>query len=81
MEIGYEIVGWVGTALIVGAYFLNSRKLLPSENALYQVMNLVGALFVGAKMLRSQEWSTLTLQLVWIVIALSSLVRPPQKKG
>lgn len=69
-----EVVGWAGTTLIVLAYFLVSSKKVSSTGAPYQLMNLFGALGVGANVFHQRAWPSVALQSVWFIIALVSLV-------
>ena len=43
VEIAVEVVGWIGAALILGAYGLLSAGKLTGQSPLYQWMNVVGA--------------------------------------
>ena len=43
MTLLVEIVGWVGAALILGAYALLTAGKLGAQSVGYQVMNVVGA--------------------------------------
>ena len=38
------LVGWAGTCLILSAHILNEAKILTIDSAIYQIMNIVGAL-------------------------------------
>jgi len=76
MEIIIQILGWIGTALIVNAYFLVSRQYLSSQSRAYQLLNLLGALGVGVNVFYQQAWPVLALQIIWAVIAILSLMRP-----
>lgn len=76
----YSILGWAGTALIVGAYFLNSTKRIESTSVIYQAMNLGGAIGVGLNVFHQAAWPALTLQIIWGIIALSSLISSWFKK-
>jgi len=66
-------IGFVGMALIVGAYFLNSYAFIPSTGVLYLTMNLVGSVLVGIDVYTKRAWSAVTLQVIWILISLSAL--------
>lgn len=70
-----EIIGWVGTILIVIAYFLISWKKVESTNKYYQLINLVGAIAVGVNVFTNKAWPAFALQVVWGLIAISSLVK------
>ena len=43
LEVFVEIAGWVGAALILGAYLLLSMGRTTGQSPLYQGMNVVGA--------------------------------------
>lgn len=74
MEILIQIVGWIGTFLIVLAYFLISRKKVDGESKLYHLMNLLGAFGVGVTVFHQKAWPALALQIIWGIIAIVALV-------
>ena len=60
-----EIIGWIGTVLVVLAYFLaSSERLKPSANS-YNLLNFFGAIFIGVNVFINQAWPALGLQIVW----------------
>lgn len=75
MEVIVQIVGWVGTVLIVLAYVLVSTKKMDGSNTYYQLINLFGALGVGVNVFYQEAWPALALQVVWGIIAVLALVR------
>ena len=75
-----DIIGWIGTGLIVVAYFLVSNKKVSSTGAVYQFMNLFGALGVGANVLYQKAWPSVALQCIWFLIAVVSLLRIKKDK-
>ncbi|MDO8520719.1 MAG: hypothetical protein Q7S52_01260 [bacterium] len=76
----YSILGWLGTILIVGAYWLNSTKRVESTSRAYQLMNLLGAIGVGFNVFHQAAWPAVTLQVIWGIIALYSLCSSLLKK-
>ena len=70
-----QIIGWIGTALVVAAYFLISQKKLSSESRAYQLMNLFGALFISVNVGYQKAWPALGLQVVWGMIAIFELIK------
>jgi hypothetical protein len=70
-----NLIGWIGTVLIVLAYYMLTRKKISAISPVYQAMNLFGAVFVGINVYYQQAWPALTLQIVWGAIALSMLIR------
>ena len=68
-------IGWSGSLLIVGAYFLNVYGLLGTEDILYPVMNLLGAIFLGIEYTRKKAFPGTVLELVWGGIAIFNFLQ------
>lgn len=82
MEILIQIVGWVGTFLIVSAYFLLVMfKKIDENSKIYQVMNLFGAIGVGMNVFYHQAWPVVVLQVVWGIIAIVALIKNIVPRG
>lgn len=79
MEIFSQIIGWVGTFLIVLAYFLVSNNKISADSKRYQLINLFGAIFVGFNVFHQQAWTALALQIVWGIIAIISIIKSLKK--
>ena len=77
----YAILGWIGTVLIVGAYWLNSTKRVESTSVVYQLMNLFCAIGVFFNVFHQAAWPAVALQVIWGIIALHSLLSVCAKKG
>ena len=75
METLIQTAGWVGTFLIVFAYFLVSYKKVGGDSKIYQAMNLLGAIGVGVNVFHQQAWPAVALQIVWGIIAIIALVK------
>lgn len=81
MTIAIELLGWTGTLLIVGAFFLVSRGKVDPKGRTYLLMNLAGSLGVGIDVYTDRSWPALTLQVVWILIALTGILGTAKKKS
>lgn len=75
-----QIIGWVGTILVVVAYILVSQKKLNSESRVYQLMNLFGAFFIGVNVWYQKAWPSLGLQVVWGGVAIFELIKMKLRK-
>jgi len=75
MEIFSNIIGWIGTIFIVLAYFLVSNNKIKATDVVYQLMNLFGAIGVGINVFYQQAWPSFSLQIIWAIIAIVSLLR------
>ena len=75
MEVFAQIVGWVGTFLIIVAYALVSYRVVEGSNKYYQLINLFGALGVGINVFYQHAWPAVALQAIWGLIAVITLVK------
>jgi hypothetical protein len=74
-ELVVDVAGWIGMALLIGAYALVTAGRLAGPSLTFQVMNLVGG---GLLMVNSGwygAWPSAALNLVWVVIGTVGLVR------
>jgi hypothetical protein len=70
-----EIIGWLGTGLILLAYLLVSIKKIEPTSKIYQALNLIGALGVGINSLIHRAIPSVGINLAWILIAVYALLR------
>lgn len=75
MQLLIQIIGWVGTFLILLAYYLVSNNKVDGKSVMYQAMNLVGAICMGINVFYQQAWPAVALQTIWGVIAIISLIK------
>lgn len=74
MELLIEVLGWIASLLIVGAYFLNIRGKLSAQSQLYIWSNLLGGLFFIINTSYHHAYPSAMVNVVWVVIAVVSLV-------
>ena len=84
MKVTVEVIGWVGAALILGAYALLSTGRLQAESLTYQLMNILGA----AGFVVNSGWNgalpSAAMNVVWMgigIYALRQRRRLPVKAG
>ena len=75
MEILFEIFGWIGSFLIVLAYFCVSTKRWDSINPTFQWVNLLGALCLGVNVFYKKSWPAVSLEIIWAAIAVYALMK------
>ncbi len=80
VEVAVEAAGWVGAALILGAYLLLSMGKVSGQSALYQGMNVVGA----AGFIVNGWWHgalpSAVLNVIWMMIGGVALWRMVAKR-
>ncbi|WOE74959.1 CBU_0592 family membrane protein [Alterisphingorhabdus coralli] len=69
-----DIVGWMGTSLIVFAYFY-ANVLNKPLGILYNCMNILGSLLLAWSLTVNINWAAFSLQIVWIIISLFGIWR------
>ena len=70
MKLAVEAIGWIGAALILGAYALLSARKVRGESLTYHLMNILG----GAGLLLNSAWNgafpSAALNIIWVGIGL-----------
>jgi hypothetical protein len=75
-----DVAGWIGMALLIGAYALVTAGRILGPSLTFQLMNLLGG---GLLMVNSAwygAWPSAALNLVWVVIGSVGLVRARLRK-
>lgn len=70
-----HVLGWYGTAAILGMYLLLSLEVLASSDALFHVGNATGAAGVGLICWWRRAWPAFWLEAAWTAIGVAALVR------
>ena len=70
-----DIFGWIGAALLLGAYALVSTKRLEGDSVAYQGLNLLGSAMLIVNSFYYGAYPSVGVNVIWIGIALCSIVR------
>jgi hypothetical protein len=81
VEIAVEVAGWIGAALILGAYALLSAGKLTGRSLSYQVMNIVGAAGFVINGWWHGAWPSAALNVLWLMIGAVASWRIIKTKG
>jgi hypothetical protein len=73
MDIVFQVFGWLGAFGLLLAYFLNSRKILTSDDKKYQWINLIFASLLVLNAYHIRAYPFLIINLFWAIVALVSL--------
>jgi hypothetical protein len=74
-DIAIEVIGWVGAALILGAYALLTAGRLTARDGAYQWMNVVGALGFVLNSGWNGAVPSAALNVIWMGIGVTALCR------
>ena len=75
MKLAIEVVGWIGAALIIGAYALLSAGKVAGDSKLYHYMNIVGAAGFVVNSGWNGAYPSAALNVVWIGIGSYALLQ------
>lgn len=75
----YSLVGFVGTACIIGAYAYLTLSNAPNPYLLHGT-NLAGAALLTVSLLVHTNWPSLVLEGFWAAIAITGLVKAARAK-
>ncbi len=71
----YEILGWIGTFLVLSAYLFVSFGWLDGESVLFQLMNIFGSFGLLAIALSKKVYQSVVVNVVWATIGIAALVK------
>ena len=75
-----NIAGWLGMALLLGAYALLTLKKLKGDGWIYQLMNLLGGLCLAGNSLYFGALPVACLNFAWFVIGIFGFVSARRKR-
>jgi hypothetical protein len=76
-----ELCGWVAALLILGSYSLLSFGKIQAHSAIYQWMNIIGALGFIINCVWNGAWPSVALNVVWVGIGVYALRRNRRLKA
>ena len=76
-----EILGWIGSVLIVGSYALNITGRLAATSKLYVFANIIGGIFFVVNTYFHQAYPSMFVNIVWVIIAILMLNKKDRQKG
>jgi hypothetical protein len=70
-----DIIGTIGVALILLAYFLNTTKMITVNGKLFFVMNVIGAALACYASFLIAYWPFVILEGTWVLVSIYGLMR------
>lgn len=67
-ELLINIIGWIGTILLVAAYILVSRDYFNAQSFWYQMMNLLGSGFLVVNTIYFGAYPSTAVNIIWVFI-------------
>lgn len=73
MELLIEILGWIGSIMLLTAYGLNSYQKINSNSLTFLLLNIIAGLFLVIYTLYKQAYANTFINVVWVIIAIPAL--------
>ena len=70
-----DIIGWIGSILVVLAYFLISAEKLTATSMLYQLCNAIGSVGLIVNTVYYAAYPSTFINVVWLFIAIPAIVK------
>lgn len=81
MELLIEILGWIASVLIVGAYASNIYGRLRADSLLYIWSNIIGGCFFVVNTIFHHAYPSAVVNVVWVIIAVNAVVKKMLQKN
>jgi len=68
-----DIIGWIGSAMVVAAYALNMYKRLAADSFMYYLLNIFGSACLIVNTIFHRAIPSAVVNIIWVLIALVAL--------
>lgn len=65
-----NILGWIGSILLIAAYFLNSKDKITAQSIEYQSMNIIGSIFLVVNTVYFGAYPSSVVNIIWVFIGM-----------
>jgi hypothetical protein len=69
----FDAIGWTGAALLLVAYAMISSKKLEVDSTAYQLLNIIGSVFLVANTIFYRAYPSSFVNVIWAGIAIFSI--------
>ena len=72
-HIWFDAIGWAGAAFLLVAYAMISSKKMEPDSTAYQLLNIIGSLFLVANTIFYRAYPSSFVNVIWAGIAVFSI--------
>ncbi len=80
MNLVYDILGWLGSILILSAYGLNSYQKIKSDSLIYYMLNLIGGMCMIIYSIYKEAFPNMFINVVWVIVAIPAVIGVLKKR-
>ncbi len=70
-----DLLGWIGSIMVVLAYALNIYKKLSSDTILYYLLNIIGSTLLIVNTIYHHAIPSAFVNVIWVLIAAVALLK------
>lgn len=71
----FELCGWAGALLVLVAYYMVSTEKVKADSRPFQLINIVGAIFLVVYTHNCQAYASMIVNIIWIAIGFHSMFK------
>lgn len=75
MKLIIDILGWIGSVLLIAAYALNSYQKIKSDSYTFLLLNIVAGIFLIIYSWYYTAFANTFINVVWVIIAIPALIK------
>lgn len=75
MKLLIDILGWIGSVLLIAAYALNSYQKIKSDSYTFLIFNIVAGIFLIIYSWYYMAFANTFINVVWVIIAIPALIK------
>jgi hypothetical protein len=76
----YDILGWIGSILVLVAFGLNSYEKVKADSWSYILLNLVGGILLIIYSTYKGAYANTFINVAWVLVALTAILKMVVKK-
>ena len=80
MKLFIDIIGWIGSIMVIAAYGLNSYQKIKSNSLIFLLLNLFGGIFLILYSVYYTAYANTFINVVWVIIAIPAIIKLIGKK-
>lgn len=70
-----DILGWIGSIILIVAYYQNSRNKMNAQSSIYQSLNVVGSILLIINTMYYGAYPSSLVNIIWVFIGTHYLIK------
>lgn len=65
-----DTIGWIGSCILIIAYWMNSKGKIDAQSYIYQLLNVIGSLLLIVNTLFYGAYPSSAVNIIWVFIGI-----------